>query len=227
MRRKMLSEDAFASTNERPPAIVLAAGGSLRLGRPKQLLRVPASMQAKDGTENEVLLERALRVTREAGFHPVFVVLGAYAEQVQRTAQMQDCTVLINPLWQEGMASSIRCGVQAVVEQCPDAPGLLLLVCDQPALGSGHLRALLAAHRMAPENIVASRYADHPGVPILAPRSFFPALLALTGDHGARAILRAGNRNLTEVPFANGEWDIDRLEDILKDAPGDKALPSS
>jgi molybdenum cofactor cytidylyltransferase len=184
-------------------------------------------MQAKDRTENEMLLEHALRVTREAGFHPVFVVLGAHAEHIQRTACLPGCTILINPHWQEGMASSIRCGVQAVMEQCPGATGLLLLVCDQPALSSGHLRTLLAAHCMAPESIVASRYADHPGVPILAPRSFFPSLLALTGDHGAREILRAGNHNLTEVPFANGEWDVDLPEDISENLSEGKTLPSS
>ncbi len=203
------------------PAILLAAGASTRLGQPKQLLRVRSSFEDETNTaESEILLDRTLRIALAARFNPVFVVLGAHAEMIQNTAQLVGGTILRNPAWQDGMASSIRCGMDAVLEQRPAISGLLLLVCDQPALTHKHLQALLAAHRAAPEEIIASRYAERPeipvtGVPILAPRSIFPELAALTGDHGAREILRSGKYGIVEIPFPLGAWDIDSPEDIV------------
>ena len=204
----MSTENTCSSKAVCLPAILLAAGASNRLGQPKQLLRV----------ESEMLLDHAVRVTRAAGFNPVFVVLGAHSDAIQRAAHLEGCTILINSGWSEGMASSIRCGVRAVQEQCSEASGVLLLVCDQPALTTEHLQTLLAAHCAAPPAaIIASHYAGRPGVPILAPRLLFPQLLALTGDRGARDFLRTDERELVEIPFISGEWDIDRPEDMAGD----------
>ena len=194
------------------PAILLAAGASRRLGQPKQLLRTPTC--DADEHFSETLLEQTLRIALASSFHPVFIVLGAYADTIQNSAQLAGGVILKNLDWPEGMASSIRCGVQAVMQQQPEALGVLLLVCDQPALTCEHLQALQAAHRKYPSQIIASRYAERLGVPILAPRSFFSELLALTGDMGARNLLRAQKNNLIEIPFPGGEWDIDAPEDI-------------
>lgn len=190
------------------PAIVLAAGASVRLGQPKQLLRIPESA-------GEALLERALRLAREADAAPVFVVLGAHADAIQNQTPLHHSTVLLNPEWQEGMASSLRTGILAVIEKSPSASGVLILVCDQPALSAEHLRSLIAAHRDAPESATASQYAGRYGVPVVLPRAMFPAILQLSGDQGARAILRhAAQVNALEL--AGGEWDIDRPEDLLR-----------
>ena len=194
------------------PAVILAAGASRRLGQPKQLLHLPESPA-------ESLLERTLSCTLAASFHPVFVVLGAQAAHIESAAQLSKATIVRNPDWQQGMTSSIRSGVLAAIAACPETTGLLLLVCDQPALTADHLQALLAAHHQHPHKIIASRYANRPGVPILAPRSFFPDLLALTGDTGAREILRAEKNNLIEIPLPHGEWDIDAPEDVSAPQP--------
>ncbi len=188
------------------PAIVLAAGASTRLGQPKQLLRMA-------GTQ-ETLLEHTLRAACDAGLQPVFVVLGAQAEAIAVATKLQGATVLHNPEWSEGMASSIRCGLRAVQEQAPDAAGVLLLVCDQPALHQEHLRAMLAAHRAEPEALVASHYAGIHGVPFLVPRALFPALAGLRGDRGARALLEEGKYARIAIPLHRGECDIDSPEDI-------------
>ena len=187
------------------PAIVLAAGASKRLGQPKQLLRLT-------GTQ-ETLLEHTLRAARAAELQPVFVVLGAQAEAIAAATKLQGATVLHNPEWPEGMASSIRCGVRAVQEQAPEAAGVLLLVCDQPALASEHLRAMLAVHRAQPEAIVASHYAETFGVPLLAPRALFADLSALTGDRGARALLQNPRLQVTGIDFPRGDWDVDTAGD--------------
>ena len=187
------------------PAIVLAAGASTRLGQPKQLLRLPGA--------HESLLEHTLRVARAAELQPVFVVLGAQAEAIAAATNLQGATALRNPEWQEGMASSIRCGLRAVQEEAPEATGVLLLVCDQPALTSEHLRAMLAVHRAQPEAIVASHYAETFGVPLLAPRTLFSCLATLTGDRGARALLQNPRLQVTGIDFPRGAWDVDRAGD--------------
>jgi CTP:molybdopterin cytidylyltransferase MocA len=189
------------------PAIVLAGGASTRLGQPKQLLRLPAF-------GGETLIEHAVGLARAAEAEPIFVVLGAHVEEIRRQAQLLDCVVLRNEAWAEGMASSLRLGIFAVIEAARDASGAMILVCDQPALSAEHLRRLLAAHRNDPENIAASRYAGRLGVPAVFPRALFPALLELKGDQGARAILQNSGLTIHPIEFARGELDIDSLEDL-------------
>ncbi len=188
------------------PAIILAAGGSTRLGHPKQLLRLKSS--------DETLLERAARVAAEAGAAPIFLVVGAHAEAIQRATNVPQCIFLINPEWPEGMASSLRLGIAAVVEQAPAASGALLMVCDQPAVSAEHLRQLMAIHRAEPEIIAASHYAGRAGVPAVVPRAIFPELLALTGDQGARAVFERSGLRINHVEFPEGEWDIDTADDL-------------
>lgn len=190
-------------------AIVLAAGASTRLGRPKQLLRL-------DALSGETLVDHAIAAARAGGARPIFVVLGAAAEEIQRDAWLRDCTVVRNEGWAEGMASSVRAGVTAVLEQVVDASGVLLLVCDQPGLTAEHVRALLAAHGEKPAGIVASRYAGRLGVPAVLPRALFPALLKLQGDRGARSLFESSGAVVWEVEFPEGAWDIDSAEDLQR-----------
>ncbi len=204
----MTEKNSATNKNSALPAVILAAGASRRLGQPKQLIRLQENPE-------ETLIERALRLTVAASFHPVFIVVGAQADVIEAETNISEATILRNPDWQKGMASSIRCGVLAAIANQPETSGLLLLVCDQPALMCEHLQSLLAAHHQHPHKIIASRYADRPGVPILAPRSFFPDLLALTGATGARKLLRTQKSNLIEISLPRGEWDIDTPEDIL------------
>jgi molybdenum cofactor cytidylyltransferase len=184
------------------PAIVLAAGASHRLGRPKQLVEF----------EGETLLNRTLRMAREAAADPVIAVLGAYIEQIRQILPPQ-VKVVENSEWQSGMASSIRAGIRAL-----DATdqGVLLLTCDQPRLTTHHLRALLAAFSSEPPVIAASRYSGKRGIPAAWPRSLFPSLAALEGDKGARAILAQPPCELIEVEFPGGDVDIDLPDDIAQ-----------
>ena len=191
------------------PAIVLAAGASVRLGEPKQLLKLPAF-------GGETLVEHAVGLARAAEAAPIFVVLGAHAGEIRRQSRLRDCVVLRNRGWAEGIASSLRMGIFAVIDAAPDASGAMVLVCDQPALTVEHLRQLLATHRDDPESIAASRYAGRLGVPAVFPRALFPALLELKGDQGARAILQKSGLTIHPIEFAQGELDIDSPEDLQK-----------
>ncbi len=191
------------------PAIVLAGGGSTRLGQPKQLLRLPA-------LGGETLIDHAINLAIAAGATPIFVVLGADADEIQRQSQLRECIVVRNEAWREGMASSIRLGVAAVMGNAPDASGAMVLVCDQPALSADHLRALLNAHRANPKSIAASCYAGRAGVPVVFPRALFPALLELNGDQGARAMLQQPGLAVHAIDFPGGELDLDSPEDLRR-----------
>lgn len=170
-------------------AIILAAGASTRMGQPKQLLKLGGVR----------LLERAVDVAAQAGCEPVVVVLGASADEILAECALDQATVVINPEWCEGMAASIRRGLRQVDGQCDAA---LLMVCDQPAATSDHLRKLVDRCTELP---VASSYAGRRGVPACFPASYFGELLMLCGDAGARHLLESA----PAIELAGGELDID------------------
>jgi molybdenum cofactor cytidylyltransferase len=186
-------------------AIVLAAGASRRLGRPKQLLRLGG----------ETLLARAIRLANEAGASPVIAVLGAQFEAISVSLISMQVIAAFNERWELGIAGSIHAGLDALNSNAPDSTGALLLTCDQPRLTTAHLHALLNEFGAQGANAtVASRYAGSVGVPAVFPRSVFPDLLSLEGDRGARSLLANPSCPLIAIEFSGGEIDIDSPEDI-------------
>jgi CTP:molybdopterin cytidylyltransferase MocA len=178
-------------------AVVLAAGASVRLGEPKQVVQLAG----------EKLLERAVRTAREAGCSPVVVVLGADAELIAAQCDLSDAVVAINDVWSEGMASSIRLGMRTLGAAAKDADGVVLMTCDQPAVTAEHLRTLMKAGETT-----ASAYAGRRGVPAYLPSTAFAQLMELRGDAGARDLLRGTEA----VELADGELDIDTVEDLAE-----------
>jgi molybdenum cofactor cytidylyltransferase len=178
-------------------AVVLAAGASSRLGELKQLALLG----------EETLLERAVRVAREARCEPVMVVMGADYVRVLGNSRLGDAVLVINDEWEEGMASSIRAGVRALRFAAKDTEGVLLMTCDQPAVTAEHLRSL-----MRRSEVKASRYAGRNGVPAFFPTECFESLMALTGDAGARELLAEAQYE----ELAGGELDVDTVEDLAR-----------
>jgi len=155
----------------------------------------------------ETLLERAVRVAREAGCSPVVVVVGAEYVKVLGNSVLGDVVTVINDKWEEGMASSIRLGVRALGFAAKDADGVLLMTCDQPAVTAKHLRWL-----MARVEVKASRYAGKNGVPAFFPKKYFGKLMELKGDAGARELLAESRYEELE----NGELDVDTAADLAR-----------
>ena len=155
----------------------------------------------------ETLLERAVRIAREAGCLPVVVVVGAHSVQVLGSSVLGDAVPVINKEWKEGMASSIRLGVRALAFAAKDAEGVLLMTCDQPAVTAKHLRRL-----MAKVEVKASHYAGRNGIPAFFPKQYFNKLMELKGDVGARALLAEAQYEELE----NGELDIDTAADLAR-----------
>jgi molybdenum cofactor cytidylyltransferase len=181
----------------RVAAVVLAAGASTRLGQPKQLLV----------SGGETLVERAVRSAREAGCDRVLVVAGA-------VALTSSAEVVLNRHWQDGIGSSIRCGVRHVMAHQSAADALLLLTCDQPKIDAMLLRTLLQSWERSGQPIVASSYADAVGIPALFARPFWDELLRLPDDSGAKPVIAADAARVATVPFPGGELDIDTPADL-------------
>ncbi len=186
-------------------AIVLAAGASRRLGRPKQLLQLGG----------EALIGRAIRLASEAGADPVFAVLGAHRETICAAARLEPAIPVVNSDWERGIATSIHAGLRALAGYAPQAGGALFLGCDQPRLTAEHLRALIEAFTAQPAPVLAaSAYAGVLGIPAVFPRAVFADLFALRGDKGARALLMQSALPVIALPFAGGEADIDLPADL-------------
>ena len=191
------------------PAIILAAGASRRLGRPKQLVQVGG----------ERLLDRAVRVVTESGIGPIVVVLGAHREAVLAEAMPQADFPLVrtvfNPNWERGIGSSIQLGARAALDQSSAVDGLMILVCDQPLLSVRHIVALLSAFAPSGQQVIAaSIYAGTIGIPAVFPSSYFERLKNLDGDTGARSILRDPSSRIRPIVFEGGERDIDTAQDL-------------
>ncbi|MFZ2493762.1 MAG: nucleotidyltransferase family protein [Thermoanaerobaculia bacterium] len=174
-------------------AVVLAAGLSSRLGHPKQLAEVGG----------ESLLRRAVRAAIDAGCDETIVVLppGLFADQLEGLK----ATIVENPGRDEGIASSIRTGVQAAGEG-----RILVMLCDQPLVNAAHLRKLAGLGH----DIVATAYAGGAGVPAIFAPSLRAELLALRGDRGARSVIRAHAAACATVALEAAAVDIDTPSDL-------------
>ena len=176
--------------------IILAAGSSRRLGEPKQLVFLGG----------ETLLERAVRVAKDAGLYSIYVVVSGGHDVDYCVGKLDSCTPLFNEGAAEGMASSIRVGVEAAASAGVD--GVVVMACDQPAVSAGHLRELVAGGG----EVVASEYVGRRGVPAYFPASAFAELMELRGDVGARELLRGAR----SVELPGGELDVDTPEELAR-----------
>ena len=182
-------------------AVLLAAGTSRRLGRPKQLLEI-------DGIP---LIRRAALAALATEPRQLLVALGAEVNGCR--AVLADLAVDIHIVddWAAGMGATLASAARALQ---PPVDGVLVVGVDQPALDAAHLRALVARWRANPSRAVASGYADIIGTPALFPASWLAQLTALAGDHGARALLRDSHEKPELLHAPELAIDIDDAQDF-------------
>jgi molybdenum cofactor cytidylyltransferase len=185
-----------------PVVVVLAAGSSSRLGRPKQLLEY----------KGKTLLTHAIEAAMECAAHNVVVILGANEPEVRMALPAGNFDVLVNDGWHEGMASSVRLALQHLKHKIPQADGLLVVVCDQPFVSADLFNQMLQEQHISGLPVVACSYAQRLGTPALFHKSYFGLLAQLHGDTGARKILQEHKARVAEVPFEHGINDIDTPE---------------
>jgi molybdenum cofactor cytidylyltransferase len=185
--------------------ILLAAGGSSRMGRPKQLLMY----------EGEALIRRAARAAIGSGCAPIVVVLGAAAEPTREALDGLQVVIEVNEDWSRGMGSSLRCGVRRLLQDAPDVAAAIITLCDQPHVTADVLRSLAEAHAItAMPAAIACSYAGTFGPPCLFAASRFDELLRLPDGHGAKAVLAAAGADLHLIPFPQGAIDFDTPADL-------------
>lgn len=186
--------------------VLLAAGGSVRLGQPKQLVKVGGA----------TLLRRTAQAAHASACRPLVAVLGADAGRMGEELRGLDFQSIDNAQWQSGMGSSVRLGLQALLAAAPHLDAVVFAVCDQPYLSADVLNSLVRVHRVDGASLAACAYGSAVGVPALFGSAYFAELLALPDDSGARQVLRRHAPIVTAVPFPEGLTDIDTPEDMAR-----------
>ena len=182
--------------------ILLAAGGSTRLGSPKQLLEYGG----------RTLLRRAAEPALDTACRPVVVVLGAGAQRLRSELAGLDVRIVENPAWERGMGGSVRMGM-AALDGTAEIDAVLLTLCDQPLIGSAALRRLIDAWRDGrPRSLAAADYRGTVGVPAVFGREHFAELAALPDAVGARPVLQRHAGSVIAVPMPEAAFDIDTRE---------------
>ena len=182
-------------------AIVLAAGGSSRLGTPKQLVTF----------RGETLVRQAAKTALESDCDRVVVVVGSHASEMRRELNDLPLSVVENHEWQNGISTSIRAGIEGIVSS--DLEGVVIMLCDQPFVTARVLNELISTHRETGHAIVASTYGTTRGVPAFFAPELFTELASLTKDEGARRIIASHPEKVATVKFSRGAIDIDTPQD--------------
>lgn len=182
-------------------AIVLAAGASTRFGRMKQL----------EQFEGMPLAAGAVRKAESVCGERTVLVTGKNWKDVTSACEPLAGFFVINSDYEEGLASSIACGVRAVAES---TDAILLMLADLPLITTEHLENLVNSWSESPTSIIASAFEDTLGPPIVFPRTDFDALLALKGDRGARPVIDANRDRVQAIACEEAAFDIDRPEDL-------------
>lgn len=183
--------------------VVLAAGGASRFGSPKQLAQL----------EGRPLLQHAIdAVLGLATVDPVVVVLGASAERVREAVVLRRARPVVCHDWAEGMAASLRCGIEAV----GDADWVIVTLGDQPRVTSEVIAAIADEAASAPAGVTAIRamYDGVPGHPVALSRAMLPGVAKLRGDVGARELLGSASVRTFEAGRLCDPVDVDTPEEL-------------
>ena len=183
--------------------VILAAGASTRLGKPKQLLEY----------HGKTLLDHSVNEAINAKADAVVVILGKNAGLLQNGIDKEKATVVINKDWEEGMASSVRLGLDTLLTIKPYIDAVIFMVCDQPHISSSVLNELITTQQKTTRQIVTCNYGESIGPPALFHKKYFRELAKLNGDIGARNIIQQNMHDVATVLFPEGKIDIDTKED--------------
>lgn len=185
----------------RPHVVILAAGASRRFGSPKTLARLGG----------ETLLARAVRLASAHVGDSFTVILGENAAELRRSHALDPArcrSVAADP--HSGLSASLRTAIDSLP---PETLGAMVLLVDQPGIAIADLERLTQAWQVAPDKVVAARYAQTIGAPCILPRRLFGPAMALTGDQGARNLLRR-ETDVIAIDLPLAALDVDTVGDL-------------
>ena len=186
--------------------IILAAGNSSRLGRPKQLLEYKESTLLKNTVSEALKVENSF----------IIVVTGSNHDLIEKELNLTDITFAFNSEWENGMSSSIVKGISELLLLNPKCEKCILAVCDQPFVTHTVFENLITQANKTKKGIAASAYSETLGTPVLFHKKYFHELLELKGQEGAKKLIKKYTEDVVSVFFEKGNIDIDTEEDYFK-----------
>lgn len=199
-------DEAINSENQSIGIIVLAAGASVRMNEPKQLLQF----------EGKTLLRRAVETAVESIFKPAVVVLGANFERAKAEIEDLPAAIVFNEDWQSGLSSSLKIGIENLRQIAPNVAAAVIALADQPFVTAQHLNLFAEKFYQSNNSIVAAEYNETLGVPALFSRNIFEDFSDLAGDKGAKPIIEKHCERLSTIALPEAAFDIDTPQDFLK-----------
>lgn len=181
-------------------ALIMAAGGSSRLDSPKQLLKWGGAY----------LVNHIVRVVSSAGIDSIYMILGFNYEEIRQALDRKDLHIILNTDWNKGLSSSIKSGIEALDKNIDAA---FILLVDQPFVTNELLKQMTERMAAGDHQIVAPRINGQQSNPVLFERSFFPRLLEISGDRGAKSLLKDSKVEWVDWPDERLIVDIDSQED--------------
>ncbi|MGA2231219.1 MAG: nucleotidyltransferase family protein [Tepidisphaeraceae bacterium] len=186
--------------------VILAAGESRRLGRPKQLLELHGA----------TLLRRCAQTALGTKLRPVVAVLGAFHERLIAEVAGMGIVTVVNPRWQAGMGTSIRAGVAEIVASEPASDAVAILLCDQPLVRGEQIEALVERRIQSSKLIAAAEYSGTLGTPVVFAGELFEELLALGDNEGGKKIIKRHGGDVVGIEIPEAATDIDTEEDFTR-----------
>ena len=185
--------------------LILAAGNSSRLGEPKQLLHFKGKSLLRN------VAEEALKISKA-----VIVVTGSNHTEISKEIEDLKIVITENKNWDEGMGSSINIGLKQLLDSFPTIENCIISVCDQPFIDASVFSELIQMQKDSQKGIVASKYSETLGTPVLFSKKYFKDLSNLSGYEGAKKLLQKFKDDIAEISFEKGAIDIDTQDDYQK-----------
>lgn len=193
----------FNSEKDKIGIVILAAGNSSRLGRPKQLLKF----------KEKSLLENVISKASKIKNAIVVVVFGSNHELIQNEISNTAIEKVFNPEWESGISSSIVKGLSKLLELNPDCQKCIFTVCDQLFITTSLFENLIQESQKNNKGIAASYYSETLGTPVLFHQKYFSEVLELKGKTGAKKLIKKYADDVVSIHFEKGNIDIDTQED--------------
>lgn len=182
--------------------LLFAAGGSSRLGRPKQLVVI----------NHKFLLQRIIDQVKDDQYD-IFLVTGAHRDQILDMINLYSIEEIYNESWARGFGHSISQAIKHIKEK-HNYDGVIISVADQVHLSKDKIKQLIQSWNSGQKGIVVSDYGNQKGPPVLFSKNYYDELIALYGDIGAKFIIQENIKDVNYIPFPKGKIDIDSQKDI-------------